>query len=235
MGYSCPIPFLPFLYRPLDLNPIFATLHLTMDMDLRGAYEALRAEIFRELELAAKEQNFKRVQHISQKLRELETWWLGDSVSDEDSTATESRTPNIKGKAPREAWVLAREQEGIPLRKIKGAVYQAPIGKVGIAFATEWPRRPNHFLLGLQDGVSLAAAALLCQRKNGIFDIVLPPEFMKNHWSKLSRSSGQVKINIRWLESGAVGLLIPKHAWADVTGYVSNYGGLIGGSAIQER
>lgn len=208
-----------------------------MDADLESAYINLRSEIFRELELAAKDRDLRRVQHITQKLRELETWWFGDpgSVSAEDLPATEGHTPNTSGKAPREAWVLAREQEGIPLRKIKGAVYQAPIGKVGIAFATEWPRRPNHFLLGLPDSVSLAAAALLCQRKNGIFDIVLPPEFMKNHWSKLSRSNGQVKINVRLLESGGVGLLIPKHAWADVTGYVSNYGGLVGGSPIQER
>jgi hypothetical protein len=52
---------------------------------------------------------------------------------------------------------------------------------------------------------------------------------MADVWTKLSRSNGQVKINVKWLPHGTVSLLVPKHSSRDVTKYVGNYAGLVGG------
>lgn len=205
-----------------------------MNDGLEFAYQTLRSQIFLELVDAARENNLMRVERMTQKLRELEAWWLGDtSLIDQQKPVNRGLPNNTKGKTQREAWVQTRIGQGILLKKLRGAIYQAPVGQIGIAFANEWPKRPNHFLLGLPDGPPLAAAALLCQRPTGISDLVLPSELMLDVWTKLSRSNGQVKINIRWLPHGTVSLLVPRHSWRDVTKYVGNYAGLVGGGVKQ--
>ena len=129
-----------------------------------------------------------------------------------------------EGAQIRADWVKALASNGIVLNG-HGKKYRTERGKsVGVASANELnkPHLIDKWFLGLKDeGVDIVV--LLCRDlKKNVHDIVLPVFTLGNAWSKLSRSGGQIKFNVR-RRNGDFFLLIPGDNPIKVSTYIGNY------------
>lgn len=122
-------------------------------------------------------------------------------ILDEITTA-KSRTRNVRlssgkeeGSIAREAFVDAGVDRGYRMIPLGKTVFETNKGhKVAIPFSNE--QRPNRWFLGLSDE-KYEALVLLCQEKDGgLFDFVVPRDFLEKFWKAFSRSGGQIKLNV---------------------------------------
>jgi len=197
---------------------------------MKNEFEALATKLAKQIaKEIAKGRNFRRVKKLAAAAEILAE--LGEEIHN-GSPSLDSRvlptanaadgSPKAKGKHARETWVAARQKEGYSLAQVRGALYDGARGTVGVAFASETPKRDGYFFLGLP-AEKLAVAVLLCDEKQGTRDVVLGPTFLAKHIRKLSRSHDQVKFNVRVRSTGAVELHIPGREWVSVTAMVGDY------------
>ena len=128
-----------------------------------------------------------------------------------------------KGAAVRSAWVAKLSAKGIVLTG-HGKRYQTGTGKrVGSAFASELPYKPNRWWLGLKDE-SIDIAVLLCQDMGKrLYEVVLPVADLGKTWSMLSRSAaGYIEFHVR-KETNEWLLEIPGSNPVTVSKYVGDY------------
>jgi hypothetical protein len=124
------------------------------------------------------------------------------------------------GKEIRMGFLRKVAEKGIHLDQIRGTIYETPSGsKVGVAVATE--RNPDRWFLGVPIG--LDQAVLLCQRENGdVATICLPKDFFAEYSDRMSKSGGQIKLNVTRRGSG-YSLLVPGTDGINVSGFVADY------------
>ncbi len=131
-----------------------------------------------------------------------------------------------KGKLMRNTFLNKLESKRILLRQVKGAVYErATGGRVGIACATELPKSPDKWFLGLPDD-HYQAIVLLCQSQSGeVADFVLPADMLYSLWNCLTRSAGQVKFHVE--RNGDIySLVVPGGGRKSIHAYLSQYAAL---------
>ncbi len=106
-------------------------------------------------------------------------------------------SPQRRGELAREAYVTGLANRGIHLRPAGRKQYATDSGlRVGIPYATELPHLPNAWFLGLSEG-SPDVVILVCRTsRDETLDFILPPKFLKDIWTRLSRSSNQVKFHV---------------------------------------
>jgi hypothetical protein len=106
-------------------------------------------------------------------------------------------SPQRRGELVREAYVSGLAKQGIRLRAAGRKQYATDSGlRVGIPYATELPHLPNAWFLGLSEG-SPDVVILVCRTsRDETLDFVLPPELVKDIWTRLSRSNNQVKFHV---------------------------------------
>lgn len=98
----------------------------------------------------------------------------------------------------RASWVTAMCSKGIVLNG-HGRSYKTKEGKsVGIAFANELNKPPHKdkWFLGLRDEPTHIVVLLCRDLSQNVHDIVLPVSQLGQAWSKLSRSSGEIKFHV---------------------------------------
>ena len=140
--------------------------------------------------------------------------------------ATSPRSSSGRGacKQIRGAWVDAQISSGHLLRRISPTVYDLGDSEtlVGVACATERPKIPNKWFLGLPDKL-YQVIVLLCQNDSGnLFDFVLPLKAFENLFQMLSRSDGQVKFHVE--KSGRTTMLrIPGGEYLTLDPFLGNY------------
>ena len=139
---------------------------------------------------------------------------------------TSSRTSSGRGacKQIRGAWVDAQTSSGYLLRRISPTVYDLGDSEtlVGVACATERPKIPNKWFLGLPDKL-YQVIVLLCQNDSGnLLDFVLPLQAFENIFQRLSRSDGQVKFHVE--KNGRTTMLrIPGGEHLTLDPFLGNY------------
>jgi hypothetical protein len=90
-----------------------------------------------------------------------------------------------------------------------GTIYRTPSGsRAGIATARE--RLPNRWFLGVPDDDHLDYIVLLCDTENDVLPFIVPtrPVLWPELWPDLSRSGGQLKLNVG-RRNGSYWLKIP--------------------------
>jgi len=188
-------------------------------MDLRGELTALKNRVMAAIEQAAKEGDERRIIELSALLAEIkrdEQQAVGleerlgghrarlDTPSEVRRTAQPLEVAEVTGgpqrrRDPRVARRLRQDWERERLltpERPGGAISRTSSGKrVGTAVATEDPRDPDRWFLGVQD-TQLDCVALLCQAGNELLDFVLPMVSLSDVWPELSRRDRQVKFNV---------------------------------------
>lgn len=145
---------------------------------------------------------------------------LGSPASKGVTEATESA--KAKGKHARLKWLEDLQKKGKSLEKGDGPYFEVAGKTGGIAYAEEQAERPDRFFLGLADK-PVSWIVLLCRCLSGkSIDAILPEAFLQAHWGDLSRSSGQLKMNVK-IEHSTLKLHIPAKGWISIQEYVGNY------------
>jgi hypothetical protein len=131
-----------------------------------------------------------------------------------------------RGKQARRQYVSAKQHQGLSVEPGDGVWARLKDGPwVAIPFAAEQRDKPGRWFLGLtqreiveRDG---AWVVLLCQRESGsTFDVVLPPNVVRQILGQLSISKGQYKFNLKQVGTGYV-MLRPGREPLDVSDYIS--------------
>jgi len=102
-------------------------------------------------------------------------------------------TGKIAGEKARGELLATLQEHGVRLVRAGKRVFHTPSGrKLGIAYASEVPERPDKWWLGLPDE-PFDIVVLLCRSLDGgLSEFVLPSHFVTQVWPQLSRnSSGQ--------------------------------------------
>lgn len=178
-------------------------------------------------------QRAEEFQHLQQASTELEAGirQLRESINNR-TVANATVSPNLsppvaasaraEGSAARRVWLSRVAAAGHTLRG-KGAKFQTEGGRIiRVAFANELPGYPNKWWLGLPDQPTDVAVLLCKDRRGHVIDVMLPVNELGSKWRALSRSTGQIKFNIRRDGSDLV-LLIPGDAPLPVAAHVSAY------------
>ncbi len=178
-------------------------------MEALDRLSVLRGEILKEIERAAATGQSSDILAGGRKLeavegliargeefkRDVESFLKGQSPLPSERKAPGRELGREGGERARQVIVEMLDCAGVPLRRIKGAMYLAPSGAhVGIAYATQ--RQPDRWFLGLTEG-SFEYAILLCEEKPEIVHAIwLSYGFFKENGRKLSRSGNGVKFNV---------------------------------------
>lgn len=211
----------------------------------------LKDKILERVKTAAEESDVTAVTRLSRGLEECETLikekadlhcriqHLTDSLWPDSGTtpiaAVNSHGPKTRSSAKREGadirdtWVKMLSSKGVPLTG-NGKRYHMQHGlSVAVASANEpvQPQRKNKWFLGLKDEPTDVAVLLCRDAKQEVYDLVLPVTELGAAWKELSRSSGQIKFNIR-KKAGEFSLAVPGKGSIVVTKYLGNYGPLNG-------
>lgn len=109
----------------------------------------------------------------------------------------EAISPQQRGNSARAAFVKHLARENINLTKVEAKRYRTRSGlEVGIAYARELSAKPDFWFLGLADE-HFDLVVLLCETASGqTLEFVIPSQVVKEVWSILSRSPGQVKFHV---------------------------------------
>lgn len=133
-------------------------------------------------------------------------------------------SPKREGEEARTGWVKSMVPKGIVLNGHGKRYYSDAGHAVAIAFANELQssRLSDRWFLGIEDE-PLDIVVLLCKDiKGNLHDFVLPFDKLASLWESLSRSRGQVKLNIR--RTGIDFLLLnPGGEPLNITKYEGNY------------
>jgi hypothetical protein len=106
-------------------------------------------------------------------------------------------SPQRRGEVAREAYVSGLASQGISLRPVGRKQYATDSGlRVGIPYATELPHLPNAWFLGLAESSPDVVILVCLTSREKTLDFVLPPKLLKDIWTRLSRSSNQVKFHV---------------------------------------
>lgn len=209
-------------------------------MDLRAELAALKNGAITAIEQAARERDTTRIRILSDLLAGIEgderaAAALEDRIrgheerlKSPDEVATMSQPIKLTGVTSRKARgralreELARRHALIPE---KGVIYRTRSdSRVGIVTATEDPKKHTWFL-GIPD-TQFDSVVLRCQRTDGkVLDFVLPMTSMSGVWSRLSRSGGQVKFNVK-RRNGTYQLQVPGGSPLDIGRFLGQYGAL---------
>ena len=102
-----------------------------------------------------------------------------------------------RGRAWRLEYVKSKAQTGERLQRVTETLYQTPVGLVrGIAYASESPKRPDKWFLGLPKD-QFQEVVLICESLDGsAVQIHLPPIFMDEHGRNFSSAHGQTLFNV---------------------------------------
>lgn len=141
-----------------------------------------------------------------------------------DSRKVRSNSGREDGASKRQAFIDAGIGRGYHLLPRGKTTFQTNKGhRLAIPFANE--QRPDRWFLGISDEM-YDVVVLLCQETDGeLFDFVIPREFLEKFWRTLSRSGGQVKLNVS--RSGKSWfLLIPGDEPQVIDTFLGNYGPL---------
>lgn len=131
-------------------------------------------------------------------------------------------SPQQRGNSARAAFVKHLASESITLSKVAAKRYRTHSGlEVGIAYARELSVKPDFWFLGLADE-HFDFVVLLCETASGqTLEFVIPPQVVKEIWSLLSRSPGQVKFHVS--RSGPTyELRIPGGSMRPINEYLGN-------------
>jgi hypothetical protein len=211
-------------------------------MELKNRLEAIRKEIFKRIESAAKDANREDVtkytvliQEVDEQLRKIEeVERVTDSFdqklkhgfepvrvirfrTESENTAVPA---SVAGAEARSQFLRELELQGIKLIKRDGN-YTNGAGKlIGIAYASE--RQPDKWFLGLPDQ-DYHGFVLLCRRDNGsLLEFVFPRSFFSEYRDRFSNVKGQLKFNV--LHRGdTYRLLIPHQKGVTIDRYLSNF------------
>ncbi len=130
-------------------------------------------------------------------------------------------TPKEMAMRQRMQYVLELKKSGIQADQTSSVWAKTPSGLwLAIPFATE--RRPNRWFLGLPENelhqrIGQTVVVLLCQSASGdVLDFVLPPTKVQEMVPKLSKSSGQLKFNLKKVGDRYM-LVIPNDSPVDVS------------------
>jgi hypothetical protein len=206
-------------------------------MDLRAELAALKNRAIAAIEQAAKERDTTRIRVLSDLLAGIE----GDekaAVALQDRVRSHEARLSSRDEALREppkTDARSRRERGNELREHlakrhalipeKGVIYRTRSGsRVGIVTATEDPKK-NTWFLGIPD-TQFDSVVLRCQRTDGeVLDFVLPMTPMSGVWSRLSRSGGQVKFNVKGRD-GTYQLQVPGANPLDIGPFLGQYAAL---------
>jgi hypothetical protein len=133
-------------------------------------------------------------------------------------------SPRDYGESVRRKFVSDLAQEGVTLRRSRGALYATSTGvQVAIAFARE--RLRNRWFLGIPED-SCDQAILLCESDSGgLIVVVLDQEFFARYGRSLSRSKGQWKFNV-YRSGASIFLGVPNHGSVAVDSSLNNFDSL---------
>ena len=208
-------------------------------MDLRAELAALKNRAIAAIEQAAKERDTTRIRVLSNLLAGIEgdekaAVVLQDRVRSHEARLsspdeilreppthkTDARSRRERGNELREE--LAKKHALIPE---KGVIYRTRSdSRVGIVTATEDPEKHTWFL-GIPD-TQFDSVVLRCQQTDGeVLDFVLPMTSMSGVWSRLSRSGGQVKFNVKGRD-GTYQLQVPGASPLDIRPFLGQYAAL---------
>jgi hypothetical protein len=179
-----------------------------------------RNDLFREIELAAKNKDSAAILNASRKLETLENLIaLGERPSASQRELTNELpigngpepSAKARGRYHRDTFVESARSRGIALEPVKGSIFKTPTGtRVGIAYAHEGNRRNrDRWFLGLPEN-QFDQAVLLCEGAGSeVTFFSLPRDFMHQRGTGLSSKDGQVKFNV-FRRGSDYCLLIPR-------------------------
>lgn len=208
-------------------------------MDLRAELAALKNRAIAAIEQAAKERDTTRIRVLSDLLAGIEgdekaAVALQDRVRSHEVRLS-SPDEMLREPPPRKTDARSRRERGNELREElarrhaltpeKGVIYRTRSdSRVGIVTATEDPKNHTWFL-GIPD-TQFDSVVLRCQRTDGkVLDFVLPMTSMSGVWSRLSRSGGQVKFNVK-RRNGTYQLQVPGGSPLDIDRFLGQYDAL---------
>ncbi len=209
-------------------------------MDLRAELAALKNRAIAAIEQAAKERDTTRIRVLSDLLAGIEgdekaAVALQDRVRSHEARLS-SPDEILREPPPHKTDARSRRERGNELREEfarrhalipqKGVIYRTRSNsRVGIVTATEDPKKPNAWFLGIPD-TQFDSVVLRCQRTDGeVLDFVLPMTSMSGVWSRLSRSGGQVKFNVKGRD-GTYQLQVPGASPLDIRPFLGQYAAL---------
>ncbi len=141
---------------------------------------------------------------------------------EEPQREREAISPQQRGNSARTAFVKRLASVNVSLTKVAAKRYRTRSGlEVGIAYARELSAKPDFWFLGLADE-HFDLVVLLCETASSqTLEFVLPPQVVKEIWSILSRSPGQVKFHVS--KSGPTyELRIPGGSMRPINEYLGN-------------
>jgi hypothetical protein len=114
----------------------------------------------------------------------------------------QAMSPQQRGNSARATFVQHLAKDNVLLRRAGGKRFRTQSGfEVGIAYASELEIRPDCWFLGLVDE-HFDFIVLLCESSSSqMHEFIIPPTVVKEIWTRLSRSHGQVKFHV--VHSGA--------------------------------
>jgi hypothetical protein len=209
-------------------------------MDLRAELAALKNRAIAAIEQAAKERDTTRIRVLSDLLAGIEgdekaAVALQDRVRSHEARLS-SRDEILREPPPHKTDARSRRERGNELREElakrhalipeKGVIYRTRSdSRVGIVTATEDPKKPNAWFLGIPD-TQFDSVVLRCQRTDGeVLDFVLPMTSLSHVWPGLSRSGGQVKFNVS-RRNGTYQLQVPGASPLDIGPFLGQYAAL---------
>lgn len=212
-------------------------------VDYLGRIKRIKIEALQHIENAAKEGNIQVITYQTQVVKEAER--LAETLkqinreisslekkANADSDLKNTQKPSkvvAKGLSNKERASNQRDEfvdklrsSGIKLSQLEKTIYKTSKGKVvGIAFASEQVEKPGHWFLGLQDR-DYDFMVLLCgQEDQDTPALVLPRSFFKTYQPNISKSGGQLKINVL-TDNHQYYIRIPKTGGVNISKYLND-------------
>ena len=207
---------------------VLPTLHLEIarweEQSMIQALIALKDRCIAAIEEAAKIRDASEVLRLSNLLQEIEAALRGATALDARTKTLQEQllskpVGRVVGSGHRDVRGTTAKEFGRELRSSfaaelglaleNGTIYRTPSGsRAGIATARE--RSPNRWFLGLPDDEHLDYIVLLCDTETDVLPFIVPtrPVLWPELWPDLSRSGGQLKLNVG-RRNGSYWLKIP--------------------------